>query len=162
MCMNIYSENKIKSIMKLYRRLEFLMIKIKVLGSGVIAPRIFNLDATWRWVVSFTPRPLYSQRKNPWYPLDRRLGELQSRPGRCGEEKNFQPLPGIEHGSSSPSTSRYTNYAIPGSWMLKEVVYIVTTTLWKGTVMGTVQTHSTCTTACKFGGNCVFFCDQLA
>jgi len=25
----------------------------------------------WRWVVSFTPRPLYRQGKTPWYSLDR-------------------------------------------------------------------------------------------
>jgi hypothetical protein len=36
-------------------------------------------------VVSFTPRPLYFQRKSPWYPLDRRLGGLQSRSGYGGE-----------------------------------------------------------------------------
>jgi hypothetical protein len=42
------------------------------------------------------PRPLYLQRKSPWYPLDRRLGGPQSRSGRCGEEKNSQPPPGIE------------------------------------------------------------------
>jgi len=29
--------------------------------------------------------------------LDRRLGGPQSRSGRGGEEKNSQPLPGIEH-----------------------------------------------------------------
>jgi hypothetical protein len=30
-------------------------------------------------VVSFTPRPLYPQRKSPWYPFDRRVGtELKS------------------------------------------------------------------------------------
>jgi hypothetical protein len=29
-------------------------------------------------VVSFTPRPLYSRGKSPWYPLDRRLGGPQS------------------------------------------------------------------------------------
>jgi hypothetical protein len=34
--------------------------------------------------------------KSPWYPLDRRLGGPQSRSGRCGEEKNLLPLPGIE------------------------------------------------------------------
>jgi hypothetical protein len=28
--------------------------------------------------------------------LDRRLGGLQSRSGRSGEEKNSQPLPGLE------------------------------------------------------------------
>jgi hypothetical protein len=40
-------------------------------------------------MVSFTLRPLYSQGKNPWYPLDRRMGGLQSRSER-GEEKNSQ------------------------------------------------------------------------
>jgi hypothetical protein len=47
-------------------------------------------------VVSFTPRPLYTKRKSPWYPLDRRLAGFQYRSGHGGEEKNSQPLPGIE------------------------------------------------------------------
>jgi hypothetical protein len=34
--------------------------------------------------------------KSPWYPLARRLGEIQSLSGCDGEEKNFQPLPGLE------------------------------------------------------------------
>jgi hypothetical protein len=38
----------------------------------------------------------YLQRKSPWYPLDRRLGGLQSRSGRGGEEKYSQPLSGLE------------------------------------------------------------------
>jgi hypothetical protein len=66
-----------------------------ILGSGDIAPRILDLGTRWRWVVSFTSRPLYPQGKSPWYPLDRRLGESQSRSGRGGEEKNSQPPPGI-------------------------------------------------------------------
>jgi hypothetical protein len=37
-----------------------------------------DLATRWRWVVSFTPRPLYSQ-----YPLGRRLGGPMSRSGRC-------------------------------------------------------------------------------
>jgi hypothetical protein len=51
----------------------------KYLGSGGVAPRILELGTRWRWVVSFTPQPLYPQGKNPWYPLYRRLGGLQSR-----------------------------------------------------------------------------------
>jgi hypothetical protein len=39
-------------------------------GSEGIAPRILELGTRWRLVVSFTPRPLYPQRKSPWYPLD--------------------------------------------------------------------------------------------
>jgi hypothetical protein len=34
--------------------------------------------------------------KNPRYPLDRRLGEPQSRFRHGGEEKNSQPPSGIE------------------------------------------------------------------
>jgi hypothetical protein len=30
-------------------------------GSGGIAPRILDLGTRWKWVVSFTPRPLYQQ-----------------------------------------------------------------------------------------------------
>jgi hypothetical protein len=35
--------------------------------------------------------------KEPLYPLDRRLGGPQNRSGHGGEEKNSQPLPGLEH-----------------------------------------------------------------
>jgi len=47
-------------------------------GSGGIAPPFLDLGIRWRWVVSFTPRPLYSQGKSPWQPLDRRLGGSRS------------------------------------------------------------------------------------
>jgi hypothetical protein len=47
-------------------------------------------------VVSFTPQPHYLQGKSFWYPLDRRLGGPRSRSGCGGEEKNPQPLPGLE------------------------------------------------------------------
>jgi hypothetical protein len=65
-------------------------------GVEVELHSFFDLGTGWRWVVSFTPRPLYLQGKRPWYPLDRRLGGPQSRSGRDGEEKNSQPPPGIE------------------------------------------------------------------
>jgi hypothetical protein len=38
------------------------------------------------------PQLLYPQGKNPRYPLDRKLGGLQSQSGCSGEEKNSQPL----------------------------------------------------------------------
>jgi hypothetical protein len=65
-------------------------------GSGGIAPRILDLGTRWMHVFSFTPRPLYLQGKNPWYPLDRRLGGPQSWSERGGEEKNSLPLLGLE------------------------------------------------------------------
>jgi hypothetical protein len=39
-------------------------------GVKVWLHSFFNLCTRWRWVVSFTPRPLYPQRKSPRYPLD--------------------------------------------------------------------------------------------
>jgi hypothetical protein len=66
------------------------------------SPTILDLDTRWRWVVSFMPRPLYPRGNRPWYPLGRWLGRPQSRSGRCREEKNLLPLPGIEPRLSSP------------------------------------------------------------
>jgi hypothetical protein len=77
-------------------------------GNGGIAPRILDLGIRWRWVVNFTPRPLYPQRKSPWYPLDRGLGGHQSRSGRGGEEKNSQPQPALEHPIIQPVAQCYT------------------------------------------------------
>jgi hypothetical protein len=52
-----------------------------------IDPHSLDLGISWRWVVSFTPRPLYPRGKSPRYPSDRRSDGPQSRSGRCGEEK---------------------------------------------------------------------------
>jgi hypothetical protein len=54
-----------------------------------------------------TPAAL-PQGKNPWYPLHRRLGGLQSRFGRGGEEKNSQPLPALGPPIIQPVAQRYT------------------------------------------------------
>jgi hypothetical protein len=65
-------------------------------GSGGIAQHLLDFSIRWRWVVSFTPWPLYPQGKSPWYPLDRRLGGPQSC-SRCGDEEINSQLPlGIE------------------------------------------------------------------
>jgi hypothetical protein len=58
-------------------------------------------------VVSFTPRTLYLQGNSPWYTLYRRLGESQSWSGCGGEEKNSQPLPGLETPIIQPVAQRY-------------------------------------------------------
>jgi hypothetical protein len=82
------------------------------LGSGGIAVRILDLDARRRWMVSYTLGPLYSQGKNLSYSLDRRVGGLQSRSERGGEEK-FQAPVGIRipvHPARSPALYRW---AIP-------------------------------------------------
>jgi hypothetical protein len=61
------------------------------MGSGCIDSHFLDLGTSWRWVVNFTPRPLYPQGKSPQYPLDRRLGGPQNRSGRFGEVKILTP-----------------------------------------------------------------------
>jgi len=74
-----------------------------VLGSGGIAPRILDLGTRWRWVVGFTHLPPYSRERAPgthWIGGSR---GTQSRSGRRGEEKNSQPLLGLEPPIIQPS-----------------------------------------------------------
>jgi len=54
------------------------------------------------------PRPFYPEGKNPWYPLDRRLGGPKNRCGRDGEGKNSQPLSGLKSSIIQPEAQRYT------------------------------------------------------
>jgi hypothetical protein len=73
---------------------------------------ILDICIRWRRVVSFTLRPLYSQRNRPRYPL----GGPKSRSGRGGEEIYLLPLPGNE-----PQPSRPQPVAIPtdiSRWIL--------------------------------------------
>jgi hypothetical protein len=76
--------------------------------SGGIAPQILNLGTNGgEWSASrsshFTPKG-----KDPWNPLDRRLGGPQSWSGHSGEEKNSQPLPGFKPLIIQPIAQSYT------------------------------------------------------
>jgi hypothetical protein len=62
-----------------------------VWGSGCIDTYFLDLGTSWRWAVSFTPRPLYPRRKSLRYQLDRRLGGPQRWSGRRGEDKILDP-----------------------------------------------------------------------
>jgi hypothetical protein len=64
-------------------------------------------------------QPLYPQGKHPSYPLGRRLGGLQSWSGHGGEEKNSQPLPGLEPLIIQPISQ---NYNTELSWLLIKTV----------------------------------------
>jgi hypothetical protein len=63
---------------------------MKAYGSGCIDPHFLGLGTRWRWMVNFTPRPLYPRGKSPRYPLDRRLGGPQSRSGRLKKMINIE------------------------------------------------------------------------
>jgi hypothetical protein len=84
-------------------------------GGGCIGPHFLDLDTRWRWVVSFTPRPLYHR--------ERALGTHwiggwvgpQSQSGQHGEEKilDHTGTQTLEPSVVQPIASHYTNYAIP-------------------------------------------------
>jgi hypothetical protein len=59
-------------------------------------------------VVSFTLRPLYPQGNNSCYPFVRSLDGPQNRSELGGEEKNSQPLPGLETSIIQPVAQRHT------------------------------------------------------
>jgi hypothetical protein len=73
---------------------------------------IFDLDTRWKWVVSFTPRPLYLRWRSPRNAFDRRLGGLQKRSGRCGIEENIVSA-GNRTPAAQPVARRFTDWVIP-------------------------------------------------
>jgi hypothetical protein len=77
-------------------------------GSEGIALRILDLGTRWRWVFSFKTRPLYPQGKSPRYPMDERLRWPHNQSAYGGEEKNSQPLPGLEPPIIQPVAKGYT------------------------------------------------------
>jgi hypothetical protein len=71
------------------------------------ADRVIAVPDGGEWSASW-PRPPYTLGKNLLYPFYRRLGGLQSRSGRGGEEKNSQPIPGLEIPIIQPVVYRHT------------------------------------------------------
>jgi hypothetical protein len=63
-----------------------------------------------------TPAAL-PQRNSPRYPLDMRLGGLQSWSGRYGGKRNLFSLPEIEPWSSSLQPSSYTDWAVSEAFL---------------------------------------------
>jgi hypothetical protein len=73
---------------------------------------ILNLGTRWRWVVSFTLRPLYSQGNSPRYPLYERLDGALSSSGCYGKKKTLVPA-GNRTPTVQPLACRYTDWSIP-------------------------------------------------
>jgi hypothetical protein len=77
-------------------------------GSGGVTTRILNFGTTWRWVVSFTPRPLC-----PRYQSDRRLDGPHSWCGVSGEERKSRHCPCRELNPGRPARSLVIGWATP-------------------------------------------------
>jgi hypothetical protein len=74
----------------------------------------YSLVFSWRYSVrlaSFTPRPLYSGEKSPWYPLARRLDGPQSRSGCGGEVKEIPATARNRNPVVQPVLIYYTDWA---------------------------------------------------
>jgi hypothetical protein len=70
------------------RTFNVVVCKHSLVSKQSLLPRILNIGTGWRWVNRFTSRSIYPQGKCPRSLLERRLGGLQTRSGRPGEEKN--------------------------------------------------------------------------
>jgi hypothetical protein len=105
------------------------------MGSGCVDPHFLDLGTSWRWVVTFTSRPLYPRGKNPLYPLDTRLGGPQSRSGRRGEEKILDPAGTRIRPFGRPACSQSLDrLSYPGSFPLLIVdlyIHPSVTVRWK-------------------------------
>jgi hypothetical protein len=77
---------------------------MKTCGNGCIDSRFLDLGTNWRWMVSFTPWPLYPRERAPG-PLDRRLRGPQSRAGLYGQVK-ILALTGTRNSTPRPSSPR--------------------------------------------------------
>jgi hypothetical protein len=66
------------------------------MGKWTYSSTILQLRTRKRTVIHLALLLLYLCRNSPWYPLYRRLGELQSQSGCHGEEENNWPLPEIK------------------------------------------------------------------
>jgi hypothetical protein len=92
------------------------LIKHYAMKSGGIDPRLLDLDTSLRWVISFTPRPLYTRERDRgthWIG-----GWVGPRAGLdAAEKRKFLILPGLELrplGRPARSQSLYRQH-YPGS-----------------------------------------------
>jgi hypothetical protein len=83
----------------------------KSMGDWRYSFAILHLGARWRWVVSFTPLPLYPAGKQPPIPIAQEAGWPQGRSARYGQENSLAShvnrTPGFQ-----PLARHYTDWAI--------------------------------------------------
>jgi hypothetical protein len=77
-------------------------------GYTLVAPCIFDLGTTWRWVVSFTAGRFTPRERAPGTHCIGGSVKPRDRSGRDGEEKNSEPLQGLEAPILQPLGQRYT------------------------------------------------------
>jgi hypothetical protein len=81
-------------------------------GCGCIDLGFLDLGTSWRWVVSFTQRPLYPWGRSHWHPLDRSLGGSQNLSGWCRENSLPYGDSNSDFFVAQPITSCHTNCVV--------------------------------------------------
>jgi hypothetical protein len=81
-------------------------------------PLIHNIRGRWKWVISFTLRPLYFWTNRPRHTFAKRLGKPQSRSGRGGKEK----YPNGESNSIRPTRSKSLYFRVT----YNKIIHILT------------------------------------
>jgi hypothetical protein len=113
-----------------------------VWGSGCIDPRFLELGISWRWVVSFTPRPLYPRGKNPRVPIRYEAGWAPEPVWTIWRSENSCPHrysnsdPSVVH----PVSSLYTDWAIPALEWYLQTLFIYLLSLAKFVTPGSIDT----------------------
>jgi hypothetical protein len=84
------------------------------MGNGCIHPHFLNHGTSWRWVISFTPRPHYLRgRIGCWVDPRAGLDDV--------EKREFLPLPGLElRTPPTPRSSSLKPVAIPPTLFQKK------------------------------------------
>ena len=77
-------------------------------GAQVQLYSLFNLCASWGWMVNTTPLSLYPQQRDS-LPIEQEDGWTSDPVWTCAESL---PPPGFDPWTVKPATSRYTDYAI--------------------------------------------------
>jgi hypothetical protein len=86
---------------------------MKTYGEWRYSSTILDLGTSWRWVVSFTPRPLFPRGNRSRYVFDKSLSGRQSWYGRRGEEKICYPCKesNLDSSTVQPVALRYADWA---------------------------------------------------
>jgi hypothetical protein len=127
-CFYIFQICKMKGKVKLYLCWTNWALRHEgVWEIGCIDPRLIDIGTCWRWVVSFTLRPLYPRGKSPRYALDRRLGGLQNLSGLHGEDKILAPTGTrtLTPRSSNPWPVRWVGYEVRSEGMRNAIEHFV-------------------------------------
>jgi hypothetical protein len=72
---------------------------LRSMGGGCIDPHFLDLGTSWKWVVSFTPRPFYPREKSPgahwtggWVDPRAGLDDVEKRKFLTLPELELRPL----------------------------------------------------------------------